>query len=68
MIDKKANDEKLIKEKKKAARLKLGGFGLMVFGGLEVILSSLNPLLGITALALGFVFFNKGRKLTNAKK
>ncbi|MBI5127651.1 hypothetical protein HZA76_04320 [Candidatus Roizmanbacteria bacterium] len=68
MVDKKSNDEKSIKEKQKALRFKRGGLAMMLFGGVELALTALNPLIGLGAIVLGAFFFSRGRKIESTKK
>ena len=66
MVEKKpAVSGKLIK---KAVRLEVGGLSLMTVGAIEVILSSLSPVIGIVAIGLGALFFRRGRRLLKGKK
>jgi hypothetical protein len=60
MIEKDVKKEQL---KKRAAKFELAGIGMMTFGGLEIFLTAMNPLLGLALIAAGSLLFRKGWKL-----
>lgn len=59
------NEKKVIQErqKKKGIKLETTGAALIILGGLEILFTSVTPILGIAAILLGGRNFYEGWKL-----
>lgn len=56
------------KQKKKGIKLETTGAALIILGGLEILFTTVTPILGIAAIFLGGSNFYKGWKLIHGHK
>lgn len=54
------------KQRKQGVKYETTGAALIVLGGLEILLTSLTPIIGIAAILFGGRYFYKGWKLIHS--